>query len=272
MRFGTFNIMHGRSLIDGRVDPAALAAAVTALDVDVLALQEVDQAQPRSAHADLAAVAAGAMGVDASGYRFAAAIVGSPGASYRTAAHDDDGAGDPRYGVALFSRWPVESWHTLRLRASPVPGPVLLPVGPGKARLILLRDEPRIVVAAVLRSPVGPLAVAATHLSFVPGWNAWQLRRVVHWLRALPGPRLLLGDLNLPAGPVRLVSGWRPAARAATYPAAGPRVQLDHVLVDPDGARGDDGAWLLGRPGLVATRAVPLSDHRPLVVEFPPVR
>ena len=55
MRIATFNILHGRSLDDGRVDVDRLAAAVKSLDADVLGLQEVDRDQPRSFGADLTA-------------------------------------------------------------------------------------------------------------------------------------------------------------------------------------------------------------------------
>ena len=62
MRLATFNILHGRSLADGRVDVARFAEAVRRIDADVLALQEVDRDQPRSLQADLTTVAARARG------------------------------------------------------------------------------------------------------------------------------------------------------------------------------------------------------------------
>ena len=213
MRLATFNLMHGRSLHDGRVDAARLQAAVAALDVDVLALQEADRGQPRSAGADHTADAARALG--ASHHRFAAALVGTPGETYRMAGDADDTSTDPLYGVGLISRWPVAEWLVLRLPAAPARAPVMVP----RAGVVLLADEPRVVLAAVVDSPVGRLTVASTHLSFVPGWNVAQLRRTMRWLAGLPGPRFLLGDLNLPmsllaplaAGPAGgRWPGWRP--------------------------------------------------------------
>ena len=53
--------------------------------------------------------------------------------------------------------------------------------------MILLRDEPRVLLAAILDTPYGDVTVAATHLSFVPGWNVRQLRSSVRALRTLPG-------------------------------------------------------------------------------------
>ena len=76
MRISTFNILHGRSLVDGLVDLERFAAAVQRLDTDVLALQEVDRGQPRSHGADLTAIAAQAMG--ATGHRYVATMTGIP--------------------------------------------------------------------------------------------------------------------------------------------------------------------------------------------------
>ncbi|RLP87399.1 endonuclease/exonuclease/phosphatase family protein, partial [Micromonospora sp. CV4] len=188
MRLATFNVLHGRSLTDGLVDPDRLTAAVRALDADVLALQEVDRDQSRSGNLDLTAIAARAL--DAPHHRFAAAVVGTPGEQFRPLRHDDDGHGEPCYGIGLISRHPVRSWQVTRLKPAPVRSPVYVP-GPGGG-LVLLHDEPRVVLAAVLDTPHGPLTVAATHLSFVPGWNAHQLRQTVRALRALPAPRVLL--------------------------------------------------------------------------------
>lgn len=258
MRLATFNLLHGRSLTDGLVDPDRLTAAVTALDADVLALQEVDRDQSRSGNLDLTAIAARAL--DAPEHRFAAAVVGTPGERFRPLTHDDDGHGEPLYGVGLISRHPVRTWQVTRLRPAPVRSPIYAP-GPGGG-LVLLRDEPRVVLAAVLDTPHGPLTVAATHLSFVPGWNMLQLRRVVRALRALPAPRILLGDLNLPAGAARLLTGWRPLGRRPTYPAGQPRVQLDHVLAD---RRGLD---QLPPVTAVHTPLSTISDHRPLIVDL----
>ncbi len=72
----TFNILPGRSLHDGAVELARLEQCIRQLDADVLALQEVDLDQPRSAMADLTALAAEVMG--AVSHRFVAAISGTP--------------------------------------------------------------------------------------------------------------------------------------------------------------------------------------------------
>ncbi len=79
MRLATFNILSGRRPGDGVADLAAFARAVAELDVDVLALQEVDRNQPRSGHGDLTAIAAEAMGavaapVPAGAHRYAGRV------------------------------------------------------------------------------------------------------------------------------------------------------------------------------------------------------
>ena len=255
VRLATFNVLHGRSLTDGEVDPARLQDAVAGLDADVLGLQEVDRAQPRSGRHDLTARAAAAMGGEG---RFAPAIMGTPGERWRPARSGDEARTDARaYGISMVSRLPVLRWSVTRLPSAPVRSPVLMP-GPTR-KVIWLRDEPRVLLAAVVRAPTGPMTVATTHLSFVPGWNGAQLRRVARELRRLPAPRVLLGDLNLPGPLPRWLTGWRVLVAECTYPAVDPRVQLDHVLGHGDGLPAVTG-------GQAVTTA--LSDHCALLVDL----
>lgn len=255
MRLATFNILHGRSLRDGLVDPDRLAAAVAVIDADVLGLQEVDRDQERSSGHDLTAAAA--RGMSAKEWRFEPALVGVPGGAWRAATDGDHepGRGEAAYGVALLTRLPVLEWFVVRLPAARVRAPVLVP---GSRRPLWIADEPRVALAARVETSCGPVTVATTHLSFVPGWNAWQLRLLGRALRALPAPTVLLGDLNMLGRTPALASGFRALAAAKTYPTARPRVQLDHVL-----ARGP-------LPPVVGTHvlALPVSDHRALAVDL----
>lgn len=254
MRLVSFNVLHGLSLTDGLVSDDRLIAAIVGLDADVVGLQEVDRAQTRSGGIDLAAVSAAALG--AADFRFEPALVGTPGGEWRPAHDGEHGPSDvPMYGVALASRLPVEAWHTLRLAPAPIRAPILLP---GTHRVTLLQDEPRVVLAAVLRTPTGPMTVATTHLSFVPGWNIRQLRQLIAFLRRLPGPRILVGDLNLPGSVPAVVSRWKSLARIATYPAGGPRVQLDHAL----------GSGELPQVIRAQALSLGLSDHCALVLDL----
>ncbi|SBS78199.1 Metal-dependent hydrolase (fragment) [uncultured Mycobacterium sp.] len=84
------------------------------------------------------------------------------------------------------------------------------------------------------------------------------MRRIVAELRGLPGPRLVVGDLNLTAAAAQRWSGLRTLASAPTFPAHRPRRQLDHVLTD------DAGLSVRHREAPL----MPISGHRPLVVDL----
>jgi endonuclease/exonuclease/phosphatase family metal-dependent hydrolase len=289
-----------------------LADAVADLDADVLALQEVDRHQPRSGDVDQARVAAAAMG--ARDWRYASALHGRavPGFGWildfdapefgvygPDGACSPDGAGGenddppppsmapmpspstsrprvfPSHGTALLTRRPVLSWRARRLPGAPARMPLVVA---GRRGLTLVRDYPRVAVAAVFEGVRGPFTVAATHLSFVPGWNVAQLAILYRWLADLPRPHVLLGDLNL-TGPLpravlaggELLDGlttarrgpiehrWHDLARTATYPAHRPLVQFDHVL-----AAGIPSSAVRASSASLAA----ISDHRALVVEL----
>jgi endonuclease/exonuclease/phosphatase family metal-dependent hydrolase len=251
MRMATFNILHGRSVHDGNVDLDRLERSIRQIDADVLALQEVDCDQPRSALADLTSLAAAAMG--AVEHRFVSAISGTPGATWMAASGSEQ-PGTAAYGIALLTRYPARSWQVVRLPRIPVRFPMYLP---GPNRVMVVHEEPRAAMVAQIDTPFGPIAVANTHLSFVPGWNRVQLRELTRDLRGLPGPRILMGDLNMGPAAAARWSGMLPLAAAHTFPAQAPDRQLDHILTD----RADLVAGVSGAPHL------PISDHRPLVVE-----
>jgi len=274
VRLASFNVLHGRSLVDGKVSTTRLVEACVSLDADVLALQEIDRGQARSGGDDQTAAVADAMG--ARNWRFEPALVGEPGATWRAAVDGDHAAGPagegdhaagpagegdatdpgPGYGVGLVSRLPVRAWHVVRLPAARVRAPVAVPGGRG--RFILLPDEPRVALAAEVETSGGPVVVATTHLSFVPGWNLVQLRRVTRALAGFGLPCILLGDLNVPGGLPARVTGWRALSRVRTYPGAKPSLQIDHAL----------GHGLLPVVTSATARELPLSDHRALIVDF----
>jgi endonuclease/exonuclease/phosphatase family metal-dependent hydrolase len=259
VRVATFNLLSGRALPGGGISTRDLVDAATELDADIVGLQEVDRLQDRSAAVDQTATVAEALGARWS--RFVPALDGTPGAVW-TASTVEDGSvtTGPTYGVGLVSRLPVLSWAVRRFHPAPVGLPLLVP---GRRGLTVVPDEPRLALAAVVDGPAGPMTVLTAHLSFVPGWNVRQLRAVARWARSMPGPRFLVGDLNLPGPVPRLVTGWTQLARLPTYPSWRPRVQFDHVLAD--------------RPARVVTaRAIrlPVSDHCALAVDLdlPPAR
>jgi len=237
---------------------------VAGLDADVVAVKEVDHLLPRTGGVDQTAVIAAACAGTGPPwqYRFAAAVHGTPGhpQTFRSAAatHEDE----PSYGIALLTRWDVEGWSELRLAPGrarlpvPLPGQQRNAAGRSSRRVLWAPDEQRVALAGVVSTPQGPLSVVCTHLSFSPPLAVRQLRRVVAWTAALPRPLVLLGDLNLPGPVAASLTGWRRLVRGATYPAARPRLQLDHALADGD-------------VGVLAARTATIggSDHRAPVVD-----
>ncbi len=270
VRIATLNLLHGIRRSDGAVDPLDLSVVMDALGADVLALQEVDRGQQRSHGADQTRLVAA--GGAAPCWRFLATVHGTPGSrrDWVQAPHVDVGAhhepgsapggrpsgghpgtaavdrrapamvdGEPapvpEYGIGLVSRLPVLTWHSLRLGGAPFGVPLLVPAG-RRVRPMYVADEPRGALAAVVALPGGgTVTVVSTHLSFVPGWNVHQVRRLRRWAATLPQPVVIAGDLNLPGRWAPRVSGWSALASEPTYPAPAPRIQLDHLLTgDPN--------------------------------------
>jgi endonuclease/exonuclease/phosphatase family metal-dependent hydrolase len=259
VRLASWNLLHGVDPSDGVVDAQRLAEAVAALDADVLCLQEVDRDQPRSGLVDQTAVVAEALGAQA--WRFEAAISGTPDERWTPIGNAP--AIGAAYGVGLVSRLPVRSWHLRRL--DPPRVPMLMPGavpergrnGVRLGRPQVIRDTPRVVLAAVVETGRGPMTVGCCHLTYVQGWNVTQLRQALTLLRPLPAPRFLLGDFNMAGRLPALTSQWRPLARGRTFPAWRPRLQIDHALAE-------------GHVEVLGSQIVelPVSDHRAVVVDI----
>lgn len=199
LRLATFNIRHARPPGARSSDPSALAAAVAELDADVLALQEVDVAVPRSGGIDLAAVAADAV----------------PGrvAHFAPAIPLDGG----RYGNAVVVRGRLGEVEDLAL--------------PGEG-------EPRVLTLARVVVDDAPLSVGVTHLQaprrgrtdVARGQLPWVLER----LSGRPGPWALLGDLNLEppeVEPVLAEFGFTAVASPPTFPAGRPQRRIDWIAL-----------------------------------------
>jgi endonuclease/exonuclease/phosphatase family metal-dependent hydrolase len=250
MRLASFNI-NGRSPGENRVDLDRLANSIRTLAPDILALQEVDLYQPRSPEHDLAAIVAEAM--ECIDHRFAAALTGTPGARWVEAGEAP--ITGPAFGNALFSRYPVRSWEVLRM---PAAGPHLTLPLPGPRPAAIIGDEPRVALIADIETPHGVVRVASTHLSFLPGCNVVQLRRLSRYVERRKPPALIMGDLNLPGGVPAAITGYRPLARHRTYPAAHPLVQLDHLLLKGE----------LTQVWHTAALRLAVSDHRALLADL----
>lgn len=257
---------------------------------DLLALQEVDVGQPRSAGVDQVAEVARVMG--AVDWRFAPSLVGkagirSEGGEWVPATAADDWpplppttryAGPsgpvqkgrteeptaPRYGVALLSRYPVREWRIKRFPPAPHALPLLAPSDTKRPRAVRVPDEPRVILAAIVEAPGTDLTIATAHLSFVPGYNTRQLTEARAFLGGLPRPLILMGDFNAPGKLPALVTGWDQVARVRTYPVSRPRIQFDHILAD-----GWTDEAIEAARGTAQAMALPVSDHCALVAEFP---
>jgi endonuclease/exonuclease/phosphatase family metal-dependent hydrolase len=114
-------------------------------------------------------------------------------------------------------------------------------------------------VLLLARTPVA--SFACTHLQADAAVAKRQLERVIDTLTAWPAPRVLLGDLNLStadvAGPLG-AAGFSLVGGGPSEPAWAPVQRIDHVAVDGFAT------------GPVSTPAVPVSDHRPVIVELDP--
>jgi endonuclease/exonuclease/phosphatase family metal-dependent hydrolase len=252
LRVVSYNLLHGIDLTSGpTVDLAAAADIIGALDADIVALQEVDRAQRRSGGVDQVAELARRLAMTGV---FGPALLGDPDRAWQPAAGDP--VGGPSYGVGLLSRDPRV---TATIRRLPGGGagrrsPGASPSRPGWDR------EPRVALDATVGVGGARLTVVVTHLSYLPVRAVRQLHAAGTTVADADGPRLLIGDLNLPAWLVRAGAariGLRHAGGGPTFPAWRPRLQMHHVLV--------------GGPVSV-TRAVAhpatSSDHRPLVVDL----
>jgi endonuclease/exonuclease/phosphatase family metal-dependent hydrolase len=234
VRVATINLASGRDVTGESLHAEELAAAVAELDADVVAVQEVDVGQPRSHGVDQPAVVAAALrAVD---WRYAATVVGTPApdpvrswtpAEPVVLRGPADAVRGPRYGVALFSRRPVRSWHVLGLGSGRARLPLRAadPAG-GRPRTWWFPDEPRAAIAAELDG----LTVIGTHLSFAPHTATRQLRRLQAWSSRFPAPVLVAGDLNLPGPLPAILTGGLRVFSGPTFPAPEPRLQLDHLL------------------------------------------
>lgn len=241
----TYNVLHGMTVRTGQLDLAAAAAAIDALDADVVAMQETDRDLDRSDRVHQVAWLAERLGF---AHAFAPSLLGDPDTAWTTAGADDPGG--PAYGVGLLSRHPLTrvTRHALPgggagRRRSPA-----TPSRPGWDR------EPRVLLVADVATSDGPVRVATTHLSYLPWRGIAQLRSAAAALA--DAPTILAGDFNLPVAVVRLVlgRGWDHAGGGPTYPAGRPRMQPDQLIVS-GGTRVD--AAVVGAPGA--------SDHLPLV-------
>jgi endonuclease/exonuclease/phosphatase family metal-dependent hydrolase len=255
----------------GATEPAALTLAIQSLESEIYALQEVDHFLPRSQ--SLPQMRDIAESIGARDWAMGPSVIGTPGESWRkkhdhepeiiTNASSHTELMHECYGIGIVSKIPVLSWHRLNLGNSPLGLPLVVPgdeSGKGRPRFIYVKDEPRLALAAVLENG---FTVINTHLSFVPGFNLAQLRRVKKWgleLAESTGTRaIVVGDLNLPKNLPIVASDWKSLITQNTYPSWGGKIQFDYIL-SPDLTFGEYSARNFAPTGV--------SDHLPIGVEI----
>ena len=236
LRVMTYNIHAGKDATQ-QINLARVAAVIDSADADIVMLQEIDRGTQRAGGADHLAELQRLTGMHAV---FAKSL--------------DYQGGD--YGIALLSRWPVDTATTVQLEVEP----------PQERSGV--SHEPRVALHAIVRTPGGPLHVVNTHID--SGREATFRRQEVIGLLArlrnhVPAnaPVILGGDLNarpatdeIAAVSLSLTDAFAACGEGAgeTFPAHQPDRRIDYVFFR-------QARCLHAR--VLQTQA---SDHRPLLV------
>jgi endonuclease/exonuclease/phosphatase family metal-dependent hydrolase len=190
-------------------------------------------------------------------WAYARTVIGTPGdkwrkpSSHERALHTE--SNEPSYGIGLISKIPVRSWRRMELGRSLIGLP--LPVASDKGmKWRYIKDEPRVALIAELENGY---TVAATHLSFVPFINYFQLRILQRAMKNLPGKKLIIGDLNLGWNIPGRFTRWKSLVTRNTYPTRKPVIQFDYILAEHE---------LTGFPLTHPTFGI--SDHSSIGIEL----
>ena len=267
MKVISWNIFNGQAANPTQPVPdlsESIQTVVGAIGADILAVQEVDENQPRSGKVNQMEVIAQAMGAEHWGY--ARTVMGTPGFSWRSPTNDEkifhSSSAEPAYGIGLASRIPVRTWHRIDLAASPVG--IFLPFPTKKGfRLRYTHDEPRVAIVAELDNG---FTITATHLSFVPFWNYFQLKKIKRHVKKLPGHHIIIGDLNIPFTFPISSRAWKSLVNRKTFPSYKPAVQFDYILLqEPFGHTLDLQKIVTSE---ISLPVYSMSDHCPIGVEI----
>jgi endonuclease/exonuclease/phosphatase family metal-dependent hydrolase len=271
MRITSWNLLHGMA-IPPSPTPTSLAEAAgkiaAELAPDLVGVQECDYLLERSGNLNQIADIAASIG--ASYFGFAPSIIGTPGEKWRKLQASDqrmitntEGAKqyEGSYGIGIASKIEVLQWHRLDLGNAPFGAPLLIAgdeTGPGRPRMLYIRDEPRLAIAATLANGY---TVINAHLSFVPGYNLRQLNKIKRWAKELEiatgTMAIIMGDFNLPMNLPVIGSNWKSLASYSTYPSWGAKIQFDYILSKEA---------LASKP--LPTLKPGVSDHLPISVEI----
>jgi endonuclease/exonuclease/phosphatase family metal-dependent hydrolase len=196
VRVVTWNIQIGRPNPDGPSDVARVAESLDSLGADVHAIQELDRHRARSGRVDQPE-------------RLAAQL----GARLAWAPTVRRGGGE--YGIGLLVRGEI-----LGTEVVPLSG----------------RKEPRALLMAEVHVDGRRWTIGCTHLSRHREVAGRQLLLVFDAMATRPGPRVLLGDLNLTPGevlPWSTADGYQLVDGPATHSTRQAAVtrRIDHVLL-----------------------------------------
>lgn len=223
VRVMTWNIHNGVGL-GRRRDLDRVAALVERHDPDILALQEVGSRTRMRAPGGTFRTLAERLGPHATESR----LVTAP---------------DGDYGHMLISRWPIvtSACHDISFP----------------------RREPRAVIAAVTRTPFGPLNVLSAHLGLSLRERHHQADLLTDLAMKAGGPAVMLGDFNdwIFWGRVQnaLARAMPGRSRIPSFPALLPLLPLDRIYCRPEG---------LLRKSWTDRRAVMASDHLPVIADL----
>lgn len=196
IRVMTYNIHHGRGG-DNRIDLQRIADVIRKANVDIVALQEVDDKTRRSGGTDQTAELARLTALHG---RFGKAI-------------DYDGGS---YGQAILSRYPIGDVTVHKLPGEP-------------------EREQRIAVEATLNINGRSVSFVTTHLHHQDGGTRERQAAKLNELFAKADrPIILAGDFNAleDSPPMRMMfQHWQSLTTGPTYPASEPRKRIDYILV-----------------------------------------
>jgi endonuclease/exonuclease/phosphatase family metal-dependent hydrolase len=271
MRITSWNILHGMAIPPSATPTSLVEAAAKIaeeLAPDLVGVQECDYLLERSGNAHQIAEIATSIG--APYFAFAPSVIGTPGEKWRKLQASDqriitnaDSATqyEGGYGIGIVSKVEVLQWHRLDLGNAPFGAPLLIAgdeSGPGKPRMLYIRDEPRLAIAATLANGY---TVISAHLSFVPGYNLRQLNKIKRWAQELEiatgTMAIITGDFNLPMNLPVVGSNWKSLASYSTYPSWGAKIQFDYILSKEA---------LASKP--LPTLMPGVSDHLPISAEI----
>ena len=229
MRVATYNIKHGRGM-DGTIDLERTAATLASLEADIIALQEIDDQAQRSGGVDQATWLAQRLDMHA---------------AYGAFMNFQGG----RYGLAILSRKPIQSYESWKL-----------PDG----------HEPRVALAAHLMTETGLMMTAiAVHFDWVEDdrFRYAQAQETLRQIKSLDTPWIVFGDFNdVPDS--RTMHAFKqigreaikPQQQAATFPADQPSIEIDYIITGPPDA------WLPASAMVVPDART--SDHRPVMADL----